>query len=62
MHCQYLGTEYTGENCLHIAIVTRQYALIEYLFERPGAETLLLQRATGNFFKMHGPSTLPRSE
>jgi ankyrin repeat protein len=45
----YLGTEYTGENILHIAIINQDFKTVQELVER-GHEALLTARATGGFF------------
>lgn len=48
---QYQGSEYTGENILHIAIINQDFASVRWLMSRPGGAALLTARATGRFFQ-----------
>lgn len=50
---QYYGTEYAGENILHIAIVNQQEDVVCDLLARD--KGLLTQRAVGNFFQRGQP-------
>mmetsp|Transcript_6305 Transcript_6305/g.19137 ORF Transcript_6305/g.19137 Transcript_6305/m.19137 type:complete len:700 (-) Transcript_6305:222-2321(-) len=45
---EYQGSEYQGENCLHIAVVNHQLPLVRTLLQQ--CPDLLRGRATGNFF------------
>ena len=47
---QYLGTEYLGENALHIAIINEDETTVRELVMR-GQKELLTARATGRFFQ-----------
>ena len=49
---QYLGSEYYGENILHIAIINQDFPTVRELVLR-GEKDLLTARATGRFFQ-HG--------
>ena len=40
-YAQYAGEEYRGENCLHIAIINQNLALVEKLMALPGSHQLL---------------------
>jgi len=51
---QYEGPEYHGENCLHIAIVNRNYELVHFLATLPCWDKLLTDSADGNFFSLDG--------
>jgi len=46
---QYEGTEYTGENILHIAIINQDFGSVKELVSR--STSLLHARATGTFFQ-----------
>ncbi len=52
----YVGDEYFGESCLHIAIVNKNRALVELLLKAtPDTPGLLAARATGRFFTRGQP-------
>jgi len=52
----YVGSEYFGESCLHIAIVNKNRALVDWLLTTtPDVATLLAARATGRFFSRGQP-------
>ena len=52
----YVGDEYFGESCLHIAIVNKNRDLVQLLLKAsPDAPGLLAARATGRFFTRGQP-------
>lgn len=51
----YQGATYNGENCLHIAIVNRNYDMVDFLLETGDAWAQLQAKAEGEFFKPGQP-------